>query len=270
MCHRERIPVNSSLNKYELVQIIAEKQGERTPQLALLYSGNLRVVPTSTTAIGKLPVCKLRAILHYHGFPIFGTKDELVLRVFMLKHNTVDAMLAKETKQLKELIKIIQELILREKEGTLQHHVYRQRTYTNPQRESPKLDLPIKPPDLLHMFDPLVQYVDIVASTQKHRGTSLLIQSKTDEQDPLLLTSDQNQQAELMVQTGARVRVKWTKEELGNSGWKPRWYTAEVQAFDPDTDVLTVTYLSEPGCVYDIELSNYVTQNKIVLVRAVV
>ena len=35
---------------------------------------------------------------------------------------------------------------------------------------------------------------------------------------------------EKLCQVGAKVKVQWTKEEIGDSGWKPGWYIAYVHS----------------------------------------
>ena len=35
---------------------------------------------------------------------------------------------------------------------------------------------------------------------------------------------------------GARILIKWDKDEVCESGWKPGWYAAEVQLFYPQDD----------------------------------
>ena len=62
-----------------------------------------------------------------------------------------------------------------------------------------------------------------------------------------------NSQIDNFKQVGSKVKIRWTLEELGNSGWKPGWYVAYVQAYDDETDTLTVQYLSEPGCIIGLD-----------------
>ena len=52
---------------------------------------------------------------------------------------------------------------------------------------------------------------------------------------------------EQIVEIGTKLKVKWSQDELGDSGWRPGWYTTTVQGYDEDTNLLTVTYPSEPG-----------------------
>ena len=69
---------------------------------------------------------------------------------------------------------------------------------------------------------------------------------------------------------GAKVKVRWTSEEIGDSGWRPGWYVAYVQAYDEDNDTLTVEYTTEPGCIYTIDLTSYFHHNKICLLKPVI
>ena len=75
---------------------------------------------------------------------------------------------------------------------------------------------------------------------------------------------------EKMSQVGARVKIKWTAEDIGNSGWRPGWYVANVQGYDDETDQLTVQYPSEPDCTYTIELTSSFHNSRIQLVKAVI
>ena len=75
---------------------------------------------------------------------------------------------------------------------------------------------------------------------------------------------------EKLCQVGAKVKIKWTVEEIGDSGWRSGWYIAYVQAYNDDTDTLTVQYPSEPGSTYRIELTPYIHKCQIQLVHAVI
>ena len=53
---------------------------------------------------------------------------------------------------------------------------------------------------------------------------------------------------------GTRVRFLWNKDEIGDSGWRPEWYVAEVQGADFPDDTIDVVYVSEPESIYSIEV----------------
>ena len=44
-----------------------------------------------------------------------------------------------------------------------------------------------------------------------------------------------------LCQPAAQISAKWSSEQLGDSGWKPGWYKAVVQAYDTED---TITCLS--------------------------
>ena len=64
-------------------------------------------------------------------------------------------------------------------------------------------------------------------------------------------------------ETGARIKVKWSSEEIGDSGWQAGWYTAIVQSYDSDSDEIIVSYPSEPGCTYTLDLSKSLAETRI-------
>ncbi len=76
--------------------------------------------------------------------------------------------------------------------------------------------------------------------------------------------------SEQISQVGSRIKVKWAANEIGDSGWRPGWYLATVTGYNSDMDTLTVEYISEPGCVYDVELTPALASGQIKLVRAVI
>ena len=75
---------------------------------------------------------------------------------------------------------------------------------------------------------------------------------------------------EQLCQVGAKVKIRWTVEEIGDAGWRAGWYIAYVQGYDEESDGLTVQYPSEPVCTYTIDLNNYIFSNKFQLVQAVI
>ena len=43
-----------------------------------------------------------------------------------------------------------------------------------------------------------------------------------------------------LVEIGAKIKVKWSLDEVGESGWKPGWYIAYVQGYDAESDIVTL------------------------------
>ena len=62
---------------------------------------------------------------------------------------------------------------------------------------------------------------------------------------------------------GQRVKIQWTSDDIGDSGWRPGWYIAEIQNVDQEADVIKVVYTSEPNCVYDVEVTPLFFEGKL-------
>lgn len=83
------------------------------------------------------------------------------------------------------------------------------------------------------------------------------------------LMLDDGNELEQFFEIGASVKVKWTQEELGDSNWKPGWYTGEVQESDPENDEITVQFVSEPAVSYIYEVTTLVADGKLKMSKSV-
>ena len=45
---------------------------------------------------------------------------------------------------------------------------------------------------------------------------------------------------EQISQIGSKVKIKWSKDEVGDSGWRLGWYNAKVQGYDNETDMINM------------------------------
>lgn len=48
---------------------------------------------------------------------------------------------------------------------------------------------------------------------------------------------------EQFYEIGCKVKLMWTKDEIGDSEWRPGWYVGEVQQSDPDNDVIMMSMM---------------------------
>ena len=64
---------------------------------------------------------------------------------------------------------------------------------------------------------------------------------------------------------GAHILVKWDKNEVAGTGWKPGWYAAEVQAFYPHDDKIDVLYRTSPAEIYSENVIELIRHGKIKL-----
>lgn len=72
-------------------------------------------MPDTTTAIARLSVGKLRAILNWHHISPLGTKEELVLRLFLLKHQKTEVMFTQQEEDIRNTIDIVDKVIAAER-----------------------------------------------------------------------------------------------------------------------------------------------------------
>ena len=132
MCKKLQVPVTPAMAKHQLVEIVAEKTGVVPPKIdaTLQYNGNLTALPTSTAGLNRLTIAKLRYILRHHGFAPIGSKDQLVLKVYLLRHVKITAIVAQERDRIKRLVGMCNQIILAQRSLHIKHHIYRRRKYT--------------------------------------------------------------------------------------------------------------------------------------------
>lgn len=71
-------------------------------------------------------------------------------------------------------------------------------------------------------------------------------------------------------EVGARVKVKWTREEIGDSNWRPGWYVGEVHgSMVAEEDEITVQFISEPESTYTYEVTPCVAEGKLRMVKQI-
>ena len=74
---------------------------------------------------------------------------------------------------------------------------------------------------------------------------------------------------EQFYEVGAKVSVKWTKEEIPDTNWRAGWYVGEVQEADPQYDEITVQFVAEPESLYTYEVTPCVAEGKLRMVNPV-
>ena len=58
-----------------------------------------------------------------------------------------------------------------------------------------------------------------------------------------MIQIDDGDELEQFYEVGARIKVKWSKEEIGDTNWRPGWYVGEVQEADIENDEITVQFV---------------------------
>ena len=278
-----KIPITATLTKLDLTRLLLDKQGQQLPVGTTLYDGKIHNLPNTLAQLNKLNVPKLRAILKYYNFPIVGSKDELVLHVFLLRQGKTVAILNREMSQIKDLIQVTDEPILALKYLNLSvsHHTYFERTNASNLTKSNSFVVPggvYSLADLKEIFIPLVQHMSKKQAELQHQDENSLAHlnkaslstgtcTGTSTSSTVNETSSLKEQ---LIQIGAKIKIKWTAEDIGKIGWRPGWYNATVQSYDDETGTLSVVYTAEPDCVYTMEIDEVITNNTIRLVKSVI
>lgn len=163
MCRKAGIPITPATPKHQLCSLLHQKWGESEPPIVSqsLYSGSLSSLPHSASSINQLTMPVLKTVLKFHNLPYLGTKDQLVLRVLMLRHGHADEAALKEVNLLKDFVDLAKELIAKEQHLNLTMHCYRVRKYST---FTSKTFVPMPThingeDDLCNLFNPLLEHI---------------------------------------------------------------------------------------------------------------
>lgn len=210
-----------------------------------------------------MTIANLRSILKHHNLPIVGTKEQLVMRVFLLRHNRTSAVVAREEAQIKDLVGLAYECIHQQRRLHLTSHIYRKRTYTlkpsNPEFVVVPSSIRSESDLNKYLFQPILSYIEDCGRHREEKDKSSVSRPVACKQ------STSEDLTERIVQIGSKVKVKWLSEEVKESGWRAGWYTATVHKYCRESDIITITYTTEPGVVYEEELTPLIANNKIKL-----
>lgn len=270
--------------KHELVErIVKATEGESSWKGSCdIYSRSLSQVPSSVAQLNKQPVRFLRAVLRFHGFCPLGTKDELIIRVGLLKGGQIQTAFSRERMELVKRISILRDiykLLDQEKETKL--YVHKRRTFGSDGAvlstrdkcglkkvvHEDKLDVQGTVSDILDRLEQSLlklenAAVEKIGRSVKSRKEMSPAPSKrrkyqASEEEPSRKSTREKQrpkkleegwvaeERELITKVGARIHVLWTENELRGTKFKPGWYEGEVQQYDDDNDVIRVLYKDE-------------------------
>ena len=209
ICRELRIPVTSSLQKYQLVSLIAEKKGEVPPpeSSTTQYCGRVQDIPTAITKIyNSMTIPHLRTILKYHGLPHIGTKEQLVMRVYLLRHNKSAAAAAREEEQLRDLVHLAYKTIREQRRLSITTHVYRKRKFILQKKDPHFVPQPqhVKTEeDLQSLFEPLLIQINTNRKTCEEDDEKLAFKlHKTTSTE-----SDEKVLLQQITQVGSRIKL---------------------------------------------------------------
>ena len=265
-CKALNVPLKGP--KCVLVKTIAKAEGQAQPKdFKVNYSGNLSTLPKTVAELKKLPIASLQFILRQHNLPISGKKDDLVLRLFLLRNRRSHLTSYWEVQEIKRLIGIAKTILFHQMREDVINlpDVRRRRKFIS--KGAVKKSLISVPSDftkegLCDLFNPLLKYIETIPNVKREIAESSQ-QSNSIKNYLITDTTPEQDDHESYFEIGKKVKIKWTADEIGDSGWRPGWYVAEVQSASMDADEVTVVYLSEPDVVYTIEVTPLLAQGKL-------
>lgn len=103
---------STSGQKHELVKKLALASGETEREtFQPSYNGKLSSLPKSLSEIKKMSIPTIKYILKSHAMSYVDSKDELVLRLYLMIHKRSNLAFYQEEKQLKHCIEIAKSLV---------------------------------------------------------------------------------------------------------------------------------------------------------------
>ena len=163
-----------------------------------------------------------------------------------------------------DLINLTLESIHNQRYMNVTSHIYRKRQFSTSTFKTSFLPPPhtVKnESDLQNLFQPFLGFLEMQKQQHKLQDDALPLQPKKKE---IIGLSDTDLR-ESISQVGSKIKIQWTKEEIGDTGWKPGWYVATVQGYCNETEIVTVKYASEPNLTYDEDLSTLISDGRIKL-----
>ena len=217
--------------KHQLAKRLVESQTLPLPPALEKYNGDLDLLPHSITELAKLSVFKLKEILRYHNVLDCGTKDELAIRVAMVKSGKSHLAFTREYNALKNLITAARTLIQLQKRMYILDPTIIVKTRQFPTRSSPTVSTS-RPRDSASVFKkqikafvPIPSGIDMETLDnvfqQLNNEISLYSAEQTSFDETILkIKSVKKANIDAIRSVGASVLAFWSKDEIGNTGWK--------------------------------------------------
>ena len=226
LCRQKGLP--SEGKKHELMKSIVEAETEERPPKLENYNGELSSVPNTLSELSKLSVYKLREILRHHNILDCGVKDELVLRVGMLKGGSAHIAFHKEREALLDLINATKRLISLQKEIYLRNprRIYKKRVFSTPSCPSLSLSRSRMNASIPHNNSKSCLNIPeglTLESLQEILNPMEIEISLYDKVGHIGIMEDDilgNVEISALRLVGTKVLVYWSKEEIGCTGWK--------------------------------------------------
>ena len=175
LCKRKGISTKGK--KWELVErLVQEREGNIPEDYSPDYDGDLSTVPNTVTELCKYPVARLRYILNYHGIHTCGTKEEIILRLLLVRQNRYYLCFKGEEEEIMSTISLAESVIVRQKRQQILQFQYvrKRRTYTKKNCNN-FLNVPqhITFQTLQNSFEELKEYIKNLKSIRCQKGNEL-------------------------------------------------------------------------------------------------
>ncbi len=213
--------------KDQLVQQLYENTTEDVPDdFKSNYNGNVENLPASLKGLRNLSTAQIKYVLRYHGVPIYGNREELILRLTLLINGQYHCAFYQEQNEILETIKDAEELAFAERLHYLKKidDTYRKRTYScndlAKSTDSSSLPQADALKNLHQVFNKLRNYISILRELNNEKSKILKAVNINGAQEP------RKEEKDSIFDVGSKVKVKWCGDELKGTGWKAGWYTA--------------------------------------------
>lgn len=132
LCRKEGLSIEGK--KHECVKRLSHKRGCAKPPPLVEYNGDILCIPDSVTEIAKMSVYRLREILRVHNVLDSGNKDELVVRVGMVRGGRSYLAFHRELEAIRNIINATRTLIIAEKSLYLEDPkvIHKRRKFATP------------------------------------------------------------------------------------------------------------------------------------------
>jgi hypothetical protein len=248
--------------KHHLVQRLYEAGVESTPPTESQL--NVESVPETVKEIQNLTTAQIKRLLRNHGFTIIGNRDELILRLYLVGKGYHRLVFYHQQKEILNTINDAEQLVLEERQDYLRHpeDTYRKRTHSTQQVKNPiPNNSQINLENLHKIFEKLKSYLRIRMEVNKDKGAEFLKEKNIGCSKDMPVRTN----LEAFFEIGTKVKVRWSADEIKDTGWKPGWYVAYVQSADSYEDQIVVEHPSEADELYTLDVSPLVAEGSLKL-----
>ncbi|XP_066925406.1 uncharacterized protein [Clytia hemisphaerica] len=268
MCTENKINVNGT-TKVDIALALLQHEGIDTKQFktstSFQYNGDLSKIPVLSSQVRDLGIASLKTILQHHNLPTQKNKDQLVLDVCLLRSGRKHVINKEKKLSLSKLIEVAESIMSHQRSLNVVLPPSRKRRHSTPTQSI----LSSKSPRAMASAYPIYteSKIELPPNITKLSMASILKPLKEDIQASLRPDDNEispsvnispvntsiSDEYEAFFEIGAKVAVRWKKDQ----GWKSGWFVAFVQDYDMMNDWIKVEYASEEGHLYKIEVSQY-------------